>query len=229
MPGKAALWLAFAIVFIGSIVEARNRLVFFPAMPERLPAIRYAALDSNQCLGELVLRKLPYLPGKASPTIDTPVHLTGLLRGVEFRPAAPSDAPPLMDCRLLLALDDFAAIVKDHGITIVRYRSVYRRGFGRKGQRHPAGVAIDIEEFVKDDGTTLSVLRDFHKSHIGSATCGEKAPAAPPGKPRELRELVCAVHQALVFNLILSPHYDYRHRNHLHLEVRRGTKWFLTQ
>ena len=134
-----------------------------------------------------------------------------------------------MDCRLLLALDDFAAILKTHGIVTVRYRSVYRRGWGRKGQRHPAGVAIDVEEFAKQDGSTLSVLRDFQKKRIGSATCGEKAPTPPQGKARELRELVCAVHQALVFNLILSPHYDYRHRNHLHLEVRRGTKWFLTQ
>ena len=29
------------------------------------------------------------------------------------------------------------------------------------------------------------------------------------------------------FNLILSPHYDWGHRDHLHMEVRSGIKWFL--
>jgi hypothetical protein len=35
--------------------------------------------------------------------------------------------------------------------------------------------------------------------------------------------------EARVFNLLLSPHYDRRHRDHFHFEVRRGVRWFLTQ
>jgi hypothetical protein len=37
-----------------------------------------------------------------------------------------------------------------------------------------------------------------------------------------------AASEARIFNLLLSPHFDYRHRDHFHFEVRRGVRWFLT-
>jgi hypothetical protein len=129
----------------------------------------------------------------------------------------------------LLALDDLATVAGDRGIRSIVYNSIYRRGWGRQGHRHPAGVAIDVVGFVKKDGQLLDVLDDFEGNGVGSKTCGDGAPEAPAGKAKELRDLVCALHKDHVFNLILSPHYDRRHKNHLHLEVRRGIKWFLTQ
>jgi hypothetical protein len=218
--------------------EARRKsLAFFPPRPERLRAFRYAELGKKECLAELELRAVPFRAADAKTIrkargVDTPVHLTGELRGVRFEHAHPPATPrdgPLMDCRLLVALDDLATIAGDRGVAAVRYNSVYRRGWGKKGHRHPAGVAIDVVGFVTKDGRELEVLEDFQGSGIGSKTCGEDAPAAPAGEARELRELVCALHAEHVFNLILSPHYDRRHKDHLHLEVRRGIKWFLTQ
>jgi hypothetical protein len=99
----------------------------------------------------------------------------------------------------------------------------------RRGWRHAAGVAIDVVELVKEDGEVLEVLRDFHGSRIGSRTCGDGAPEPTSDKARSLRNLVCALDEAKSFNLILTPHYDRRHQNHFHLEVRRGILWFLTQ
>jgi hypothetical protein len=136
----------------------------------------------------------------------------------------------VLDCRLLLALHDLAGHAKERKIEAVRYNSIFRRGWARaRGQRHLAGVAIDIVEFVKQDGAVLSVKQDFAGSGIGSATCGERAKAPASAKAVELRDLVCALDRARVFNLMLTPHYDYRHRDHFHFEVRRGIRWFLTQ
>jgi hypothetical protein len=232
-----ALTTVIAIAIARDVEARRKSLAFFPPRVERLRAFRYAELSKKECLAELELRGVPFQKAGAKTVkkargIDTPVHLTGALRRVRFEHAHPPAAPkegPLMDCRLLLALDDLATIAGDRGIAAVRYNSVHRRGWGKKGHRHPAGVAIDVVGFVTADGRELDVLDDFQGSGIGSKTCGPEAPEAPAGEARELRELVCALHDASVFNLILSPHYDRRHKDHLHLEVRRGIKWFLTQ
>jgi hypothetical protein len=228
-----SLLVLLALLLAASGVQARNPLVFFPPEPEQTRAVRYAALDRAACLAELDRRGIRFQPGEGGPQIDAPVHLVAPVHGVRFELAHPSarrpSPGPLMDCRLLLALGDLAAIARDQGIAAVRYNSIVRRGWGKKGQRHYAGVAIDVVELVKQDGTTLNVEQDFRGAGIGSRTCGERAPEPSAGKARELRELVCALHRDNVFNLILSPHYDRRHRDHLHLEVRRGIRWYLTQ
>ena len=224
--------------------SARNRLVVFPSNAEQSPAVFYSALDSESCLAELSSRGIPYAQAGKIPTIDAPVTLEGDLRGVrfEFAYTLPQKSKKrVLDCRLLLALDDFATIAKSAQIAVVRYNSAYRGRWARvRGARHVAGVAIDIVEFVKQDGEVLNVLRDFKGDGIGSNTCSvpttirarfkpKPKTKAPGPKATELRNLVCTVDTARIFNLLLTPHYDRRHKDHFHFEVRRGIRWFLTQ
>jgi hypothetical protein len=206
-----------------------NPLVVFPPRPERLRAMRYATCDGTRCLWELSLRGVDFVPAAPARGIDTPIVLGKFVRGVEFVPihAAKRARIPLMDCRLALALDDLATIAADHGIARIHYSSIHRPG--RRSRGHGAGTAIDINEFIHKDGSVLNVLNDFAGAQIGSRTCGNGAPAPAAAKAVELRELVCAIDDANSFNLLLTPHYDRRHQNHFHLEVRRGIKWFLTQ
>src|SRR5258706_10690864 len=234
--GALSAGLLLAGLLLGDRAEAHNRMVEFPDHPERLRAVRYAAHGSNEFLAELDSRSISCAPGPArqSPNSETPVLLEGPLHGVElelYRPdTAAKNTGHLMDCRLLLALDDFAMIAADQGIAKIRYNNLFRgRWVQRRGWRHAAGVAIDVVELVKKDGQVLEVLRDFHGSRIGSRTCGEGAETPSDEKARSLRDLVCALDEAKSFNLILTPHYDQRHKNHFHLEVRRGILWFLTQ
>ena len=159
------------------------------------------------------------------------MKLDGKLRGIsfEFRGTEQSRID-VLDCRLLIALDDLAQTAAPRDIVEVHYNSVYRQGHARGPvQGHVGGVAIDIVELVKKDGTVLNVLRDFKGNGIGSATCGARAKAPKTDKAAELRGLVCALDEQRVFNLLLTPHYDYRHRNHFHFELRRNVRWFLTQ
>jgi hypothetical protein len=226
--------LVFALV-LGSPAPsvAKNRMVVFPAEPEQLPAVRYASLGSDRCLSELSARKIPHWRGPKTSSIETPVMLSGPIAGVRFEfayPLAPEAKKNLLDCRLLLALDDMAKVASERGFTTIRYNSMYRGRRARvPGQRHAAGVAIDVIELVKKDGTVFNVLKDFSSNGIGSRTCGDGAAKAATGKASELRDLVCALDRARIFNLVLTPHYDRRHKNHLHLEVRSKIRWFLTQ
>lgn len=223
------LWIACALCVL-TPARAVNRWVVFPERPETLPAVRYASLTAEQCFDELRDRHLEVERVPKRQTIDAPVVLPRALRGVRFEFAPRIEQRDAVDCRLLLALDDLARVGSAQGIAAVRYNSIYRNGWARgRVQGHLGAVAIDIVELVLADGNTLNVLRDFAGSGIGSATCGAAAKPAPPGKPTQMREFVCALDEARVFNLVLSPHYDRRHRNHFHLEVRRGVAWFLTQ
>jgi hypothetical protein len=230
-PSRFLTWLlALMLVLIASESTAVNRWVVFPSNPEGLPAIRYANLERQPCLSQLSGRGIVFDAVPERQTIDAPVKLVGSLRGVDFEFGPDPRQREVLDCRLLLALDDLAQIAAQRGIAVVRYNSIYRRARARgRVQGHLGGVAIDVTELVKQDGTVLNVRKDFAGSGIGSATCGAQAKPPKPGKASELRAFICALDQARTFNLVLTPHYDYRHRDHFHIEVRRGIRWFLTQ
>jgi len=207
-----------------------NPLVVFPPQAEQLPAVLYANLEPRECLSELEKRELPFTLGPKHGTIDTPVHLTGTLHGVRFEFARDVTALPLLDCRLLLALDDLSKVAAERGIEIVRYNSIQRRGWARgRVQGHLGGVAIDIVELVRWDGEVLNVRRDFAGDGVGSDSCGEGSKPFGLGKAADLRGFLCALDRERSFNLLLGPHYDRRHDDHFHFEVRRGVRWFLTQ
>jgi hypothetical protein len=230
-PSRRLFWLVASVLsLVAGSSSAGNRWVVFPPDPEALPAIKYANLERQECLSALSARRIPFSAAPERKTIDAPVLLTGALHGVELEFARDARYREALDCRLLLALDDLAEIAAARGIAVVRYNSIYRRGWARgRVQGHLGGVAIDVTELVKQDGTVLNVRKDFAGSGIGSATCGEQAKPPKPGKAAELRGFICALDRARSFNLLLSPHYDHRHRDHFHIEVRRGVRWFLTQ
>ena len=80
-----------------------------------------------------------------------------------------------------------------------------RNIYGRQEDRlsaHATARAIDIAGFRLDDGTTVSVLRDWGKD-------------SPKGRfLRAAREEACRF-----FGMVLSPDYNRAHANHFHLEL----------
>ena len=166
-----------------------------------------------------------------------PVRLTGPIHGVSFHTALPpakrSSSPlEIVDCRLALALDDFALQLSEHDVVDVLHYSIYRPPSehwppDRIASRHPGALAIDAASFTKKDGTKLEVERDFH-GHIGAVTCGPGAgPAPATDEAVELRKIVCDAADAKLFNVALTPDYNWAHHNHFHLEVAAGVKWFM--
>lgn len=236
--------LAIALLLLGAtlvphLAIAKNRYALEPPEVERTAAFRYAELPQSECLRELDRRKVPYKRIDPVKQVDTPIRLTGPIHGVKFvltYRAPPDMAEPyasILDCRLGVALDDLALVLAERGINKVEYMSMYRRrgvGWIKPGRRHPAGLAIDIAVLHRKDGQIFSVLRDF-SGVPGAKTCGEKA--AKPRKDTEgarlLRDIVCELDRKKSFNLLLTPQYDWGHRDHFHFEVRQGIRWYLTQ
>lgn len=193
------------------------------AVPEGSPVLGYAALDRDACEGELTKRGIAFARAEDTPGVRAPVRITGPLHGVAIHSPLPSaqrarSRADLVDCRLALALDDFAASLAPRGIVEVIHLSAYRSktegGCTVKypGEQHCAALAVDVASFAKRDGTKLVVERDFH-GKVGSLTC---ATGAPP--PNELWNIACGA-AGKQFQVVLTPNWNAEHRNHFHLEL----------
>ncbi len=198
------------------------------------PALRYAAMDKATCEAELTRRGASFEKVDSARGVVAPIRLRGPLSGVVYRsvlPPAQRRTTPyeILDCRLALALDDLAKILAKHDVVEVAHMSMYRpppgKGLMEKpGRRHGGALAIDVGTLILKDGKTLVVERDF-RGGIGQKPCGPKAPA----NPTPLRALYCEAADAGIFNVMLSPDYNWAHRNHFHLEVTANVRWTLVR
>ncbi len=123
--------------------------------------------------------------------------------------------PVLMSCPLAMALWTFETKVVQpaarrtlsHTVTHIANAGTYacRPINGEKTQRlseHAFGLAIDVTGFELDDGTRISVLRDWHGDGPKSVFLHEVAKDA------------CSY-----FRVVLSPNHNALHRDHLHLDL----------
>lgn len=224
-----------AVCGIPRTAPAGNRHAFVPAHPEITRAVQYASMSDEFCLAELREREVPFELVEPKRGVALPIRLSGPVRGIRFEQTYRIDLDPeapatILDCRLALAIDDMAEIMARRDVVEVEYLSMYRPGYFRPGVRHPAGRAIDVATVLLADGTRWSVEHDFH-GRVGASTCGH---GAEPPRRDELaahfwRGVVCELDDLRSFNLIVTPNYDWGHKDHLHLEVRSGIQWYLTQ
>ncbi|HEX7666422.1 MAG TPA: extensin family protein [Polyangiaceae bacterium] len=212
--------------------------VVFPADPNATPAVGYANLDRASCEAELQSRSISYVPVASAIGVMAPVRLNGPLHGITFHsglPAKQRATSPyeIMDCRLVLALDDFSQILARYDVADVTHFSAYRPPpknwpANKPGERHGAAMALDAAIFTKHDGTKLNIEKDFHGA-IGSKTCGGAGPWPATAEAKDLRNIACDTADAHLFNVELTPDFNAKHKNHFHLEVTPGAKWFLVK
>lgn len=199
---------------------------------KKATASRYAGLDRQTCEAELTKRHIAFERVGEARGVIAPLRLKGPLSGVTFRSNLSAKMREtavieIYDCRLVLALDDFARILAKRDIVEVIHLSVYRpvspkitlKGAGR---RHSGALAIDAAIFKTKDGRTFDVQKDF-KGRIGAKPC----PA--PNDATELRKIACEANEARLFNVLLTPDYNWAHRNHFHMEVTAGVPWTLVR
>jgi len=210
-----------ASAWVGKGIPPKQFSLF--GVPEGSPLLAYAALDREACEAELKRRSIPFVRAEDVAGVRAPVRITGLLRGVSVHSPLPvaqrmKSRADLVDCRLAIALDDFAATLVPRGIVEIVHLSAYRSSkeggctVKYPGEQHCAALAVDVASFTRKDGTKLVVERDFH-GKVGSLTC---ATGAPP--PNELWDIACAA-AGKQFQVILTPNWNAEHRNHFHLEL----------
>jgi len=243
-PYPARLASVAAIV-LGSIVagapaKAQNQYMDIPAEAEakRSPAYVYANMTNAEALAELKTRGIPFKPATPPlPGVRAPIRLTGKLHGVWLHSALPPEKREdsifeILDARLALALDDFCRILAAHDIVEVVHFTMYRPPRDEPSDaegyrfRHPGGLAFDFGAAKKRNGQWLAIGPHWAEQ-IGAKTCGKRARRIENRKGRELRSIVCEAYDQRLFHYSLTPHYDAPHADHLHLELKPDTKWFV--
>lgn len=218
----------------------------FDADWESMPATKYGALDRAGCHNEAKARGVGFDEVEEAAGVLIPVRLTGPLNGVSYHTELPqkdraSSPYEVFDCRLVLALHDFSAILTPRGIDEAYIFSAWRPPgkdwpSGKEATRHPGGLAVDIRLLKKttaSNGTDdLVVARDWTPARdeppCGTAPLGTANIAPDTEDAREIRAIYCAAASARIFNSMLGPNYDKAHENHFHLEITPGVKWRMT-
>jgi len=217
-----------------------------PSREARLagPATRVANLSPTQCRSRLTALDTGHAVVRAAPTtgIATSVRIQGSLGELQMRVPAPKFSYGLLDCRLAVLLLELAPELHEAGVRLLSVDGFYRKGArlgGKKGKKsqHAYGLAIDLVTLEVEDPDSgarvkLDVARDFHGMR-GEPVCGPDARLHPPDTASAedvrrsvlLRNFVCALARGGWFHHILTPNHDRAHESHLHLDIKRDSRW----
>ena len=185
--------------------------------------------DPEACAAALVAHGVAFDRVRAADAdgVRMPVRLRGPLDGVEVTARGKRRSNAILDCRLALALLSWAPTLRRAGITRIEHYSIYRpgahvAGSGRESG-HARGMAIDAARFYLRNGTALDVLNDWEERDRGGAPCPKRSDEAWPS--RLLRSVVCDAVDHKLFQIVITPHHDRAHGNHVHLERKPEVSW----
>jgi hypothetical protein len=91
----------------------------------------------------------------------------------------------VFECRLVVALDDFADLLAQHDVVEMIHLNAYRPKFQNgctakyRGLQHCAALAVDVCAWKKKDGSVLELERDFH-GRIRRPMCAASQGAITP-------------------------------------------------
>lgn len=206
-----------------------------PAQPVSAPPAailaraELAALDADACHALLRSREVAFevIDAEDARNVHAPIRLRGPVGGITVAHGGRSERHEIMDCRLAVSLLGWAPALREAGFERIEHMSIYRpgarvRSTGR-ASGHDAGTAIDVFFFIRPDGTRLEVERDWADKTRGSAPCPPREDE--PEAEHVLRTLVCNAVAADLFQVVVTPHGDARHHNHVHLEIRPEVEW----
>jgi hypothetical protein len=195
-----------------------------PTVPARRspPGTCYARLDDAGIRYERVEKS-------EAQGVQYPTRLQGPIGGVEIV-QHDQRAPrfqSILDCRLALAVLTWAPSLRRAGVRRIEHYSMYRPGarVGGSGAKsgHSSGMALDAARFHLDGGEVVDVLTDWEDRDRGDAPCPRRDDEAWPS--RLLRGLVCEAVDRNLFQVVITPHHDRAHENHVHLELRPEVDW----
>ena len=159
--------------------------------------------------------------------VQAPIRLLGPIDGVEVTARDGDTLHSLLDCRLALALLAWAPALRSAGVDRLEHYSIYRPGARVAGKGRSSGharaLAIDAARFHLMQGGTIDVLTDWEERDRGGAPCPLRANEAAPS--RLLRGVVCDAVAHNLFQVVLTPHHDRAHENHVHLELKPEVSW----
>ena len=181
----------------------------------------FLSISKSQCHQKLRQHRINFSALNPTWGIKYPVRINSVINGVRFRNSASSSAQAVMDCRFAVALSAWTKILKRYGIYEVTYMRTYTPGATVKGTNrrsgHSWGLAIDVAKFKSRQYGELNVKYDWtDQRHINPCINSSNSSQ----ELKLLRAIVCKTANKQLFAMILTPHYNKAHHDHLHIELR---------
>ena len=184
-------------------------------------------LALGSCHEWLDAYQLDYAAGPARTGVEDPVTVQLPLNGVGYKAVGAASPRTQLygDCRLVKSLAEAAPFFRERAIAQVTDYGIYNYrciGGGTPPDcpngisQHAYAMAIDLAGFTTGDGTYYSVNDDWVIDSDSQETCS--APTEE-GKDRFLHDLICAIKDARIWNIVLTPNYNAAHRNHFHVDL----------
>ena len=196
------------------------------------PATKFAQLSESGC--RAMLKDSDIEAEKwtgAAPHVASPFRLLGPIRGVDFRVPPKKSVFGVVDCRMLLVLEQLSDTLDRHGVKEIRIENFFRPGAHlpsskKRFSQHAHALAADIVSITLRDGRKFTVSDDFG-GKMGEPLCGPEATLHEPLEASLIwRNLICDIASQGVFHHILTPNYNAAHQDHIHVDIRRDEKWF---
>ena len=162
---------------------------------EASPAYRYANMSDDEAFAELDRRAIPYTRVESVPGVRAPIRLTGRLHGVSIHSALPEEQRAtsifeILDARLALSLDDFAAVLERHEIDEVIHYTMYRPNVPREApavvapkKETPANEAPKKEAPAKETPRKEASKKEAPKKETPKKEATKKETPKPGPKP----------------------------------------------
>lgn len=194
-----------------------------------VPADSVADLSAPACFDALRRAEVAFqhVPEDQARRVAMPVRLPKGLLGVELSARNGSAKHEIVDCRLAIALLGWARALREAGVVKLEHYSTYRPGarVRRSGKisGHARAMAVDAARFHLEDGRVLDVDEHWTEHERGGPACPRRD--HEPEDAQLLRDVVCDAIAGGAFQVVLTPHHDRDHRNHVHLEVVPDVDW----
>jgi hypothetical protein len=208
--------------------EAREAFRPNPALADLPRGRAIGELEADACRALLrgagVEVEVP--PARECEAVEQPV-IVREVGGIAIEHRGRSRRHSIMDCRLAVALLAWSDDLRRAGIEKLVHYSAYRPGAHVRStgalSGHATGLAIDIGVFERD-AAPLDVLAVWTDRRRGVPPC-PPSDASEPADQAVLRSVVCRAVSRDLFQVVLTPHHDEAHKNHVHVELRPRVDW----
>ncbi len=180
-------------------------------------------LSGRQCRALLRRKGVRFKTLSTRRGVRYPIRVLSKLGGVRYRQSRKRTRYAVMDCRLAVALLGWSPILRRQGIYEVIYSRTWTPGATVRRTGRPSGhrwaLAIDVTRFKSRRYGTIHVKYDWLDRRKGISPC-RTTRRREATTQRILRTVVCRSASRRLFGVILTPHYNRAHHNHLHIELR---------
>jgi ankyrin repeat protein len=198
-----------------------------------LGSFEIATLEKKQCYFILDSYGVKYEGLTGYKGVDFPVILKSKVGGVKFSHTGGNKKFSVMDCRLAVALVAWSPILNKHKVKEIEHMRAYAPGskIGGRGNIsfHSYALALDPAHYIYEDGTRLAVKEHWTERNKSEGPCYalEVKDRIETKEQAMLRELICDTGNIDLFSVILTPHYNKAHHDHVHVELNPAQHMFV--